>query len=205
MRAIYNIIIICVLFFSCKKETSEKEKIVAGKNSLSCAPATTDAKWFETDSKAPLFDGLDVIHFPISTKNPEAQKYFNQGLALAYGFNHAEAARSFYYATKLDPKCAMCFWGYAYVLGPNYNAGMEPDNYERAYKAIQQAIKLSDKAEAARATETKDYTIVTWPESEKIKFRRIAQGEWEKMSTQSPNAKEAYDLITKFLKDNGMI
>ena len=123
-----------------------KKKLVAGKNSLSCAPATTDAKWFETDNKAPLFDGLDVIHFPISTKNPEAQKYFNQGLALAYGFNHAEAARSFYYATKLNPQCAMCFWGYAYVLGPNYNAGMEPDNYERAYKAIQTAIKLSDKA-----------------------------------------------------------
>ena len=146
MRTLIQIMIICVLFLSCKKETPQKERIVAGKNSLSCAPATTDAKWFETDNKAPLFDGLDVIHFPISTKNPEAQKYFNQGLALAYGFNHAEAARSFYYATKLNPQCAMCFWGYAYVLGPNYNAGMEPDNYERAYKAIQTAIKLSDKA-----------------------------------------------------------
>ena len=148
MRTLIQIMIICVLFLSCKKETPQKEKIVAGKNSMSCAPApaTTDAKWFETDNKAPLFDGLDVIHFPISTKNPEAQKYFNQGLALAYGFNHAEAARSFYYATKLDQQCAMCFWGYAYVLGPNYNAGMEPDNYERAHKAIQQAIKLSNKA-----------------------------------------------------------
>ncbi|RXJ81613.1 TRAP transporter substrate-binding protein [Arcobacter sp. F2176] len=88
-----------------------------------------------------------------------------------------------------------------------------PKNYQEIIKVsfrdyvrqIISTIKLSDKAEAARATETKDYTIVTWPESEKIKFRRIAQGEWEKMSTQSPNAKEAYDLITKFLKDNGMI
>lgn len=147
MRNIPKIIlVICILFFSCKKTTPEQEKPLAGKNSYGCAPATTDAKWFESDNKAPLFDGMNIINYPISTKNIEAQKYFNQGLALAYGFNHAEAARSFYYATKLDPQCAMCFWGYAYVLGPNYNAGMEPDNYERAYKAIQQALKLSDKA-----------------------------------------------------------
>lgn len=88
-----------------------------------------------------------------------------------------------------------------------------PKNYQEIIKVsfrdyvrqIISTIKLSDKAEAARATATKDYTIITWPESEKIKFRRIAQGEWKKMSTESPNAKEAYDLITKFLKDNGMI
>src|SRR5690606_21971723 len=83
---------------------------------------------------------------PISTNDTLVQRYFNQGLALAYAFNHAEAARSFYYATKLDPKCAMAFWGFAYVLGPNYNAGMEDDNYERAYDAIQTAKTLSNTA-----------------------------------------------------------
>ncbi len=72
------------------------------------------------------------------------QQYVNQGLLLAYGFNHAEAARSFHYASKLDPECAMAYWGFAYVLGPNYNAGMEPDNYERAYIAIQKALQLSN-------------------------------------------------------------
>ena len=143
-KVVYFLLIGVALFFSCKKNTPEKEAAI-GKNSLSCAPPTVDAKWYTSDNKAPLFEGMDVIDYPISTKNPEAQKYFNQGLALAYGFNHAEAARSFYYATKLDPECAMCFWGFAYVLGPNYNAGMEPDNYERAYKAIQQALKLQDK------------------------------------------------------------
>ncbi|CAM3593092.1 hypothetical protein FSS13T_16200 [Flavobacterium saliperosum S13] len=145
-KVILLLVIVLPLFFSCKKETPQKEEAVAGKNSMSCAPQTVDAKWYTSDNKAPLFKGMDVIHYPITTKNPEAQKYFNQGLALAYGFNHAEAARSFYYATKLDPECAMCFWGFAYVLGPNYNAGMEPDNYERAYKAIQTALKLSNKA-----------------------------------------------------------
>lgn len=136
-----------VLILSCKKETpKEEDKPKAATNSMSCAPPVVDSKWYETDNKAPLFKGMNVLDYKVTTKNPEAQKYFNQGLALAYGFNHAEAARSFYYATKLDPECAMCYWGFAYVLGPNYNAGMEPDNYERAYKAIQTALKLSSKA-----------------------------------------------------------
>ena len=144
-KVILLLVIVLSIIFSCKKETPKKEETVIGKNSMSCAPQTVDAKWYTSDNKAPLFKGMDVIHYPITTKNPEAQKYFNQGLALAYGFNHAEAARSFYYATKLDPECAMCFWGFAYVLGPNYNAGMEPDNYKRAYKATQEAIKLQGK------------------------------------------------------------
>lgn len=145
-KVILLLAIVLITFFSCKKETPEKEDAKIGKNSMSCAPQTVDAKWYTSDNKAPLFKGMDVIDYKITTKNLEAQKYFNQGLALAYGFNHAEAARSFYYATKLDPECAICFWGFAYVLGPNYNAGMEPDNYERAYKAIQTALKLSSKA-----------------------------------------------------------
>lgn len=112
-------------------------------NQFICNFVPTDTEWYKTENKAPLFEGLDAIDFPISTDNELVQQYFNQGLVLAYGFNHAEAARSFYYASKLDPTCAMAFWGYAYVLGPNYNAGMESDNYERAYEAIQQAIDLS--------------------------------------------------------------
>jgi tetratricopeptide (TPR) repeat protein len=140
------IAIICFLFHSCKKVPELKEKELAGKSRYGCAPETIDTKWFASFNKAPLFKGMDIINYPISTKNSIAQKYFNQGLAFAFGFNHGEAARSFYYATKLDPKSAMSFWGYAYVLGPNYNAGMDPDNYERAYKAIQQALKLTSNA-----------------------------------------------------------
>jgi tetratricopeptide (TPR) repeat protein len=111
-----------------------------------CTPPLADADWYTGDGKAPLLPGMDILHYPITTRNPEAQKYFDQGLLLAYAFNHAEAARSFYYATKLDSTCAMCYWGFAYVLGPNYNAGMEPDNYARAYEAIQKALKMSSNA-----------------------------------------------------------
>jgi len=111
-----------------------------------CAPQTTDTRWYETQQAAPLFDGLGNLHYTISTSNPLIQQYFDQGLKLSYAFNHAEAARSFYYASRLDSTCAMCYWGYSYVLGPNYNAGMEPDNYERAFDAIQKAIKWSGKS-----------------------------------------------------------
>lgn len=109
-----------------------------------CVPVTTNPEWYNSENIAPLFVGLDVLDFPVSTNNPSAQKYFNQGLVLAYAFNHAEAARSFYYASKLDPECAMAWWGFAYVLGPNYNAVMTEDNYLRAYDAVQKAVELSD-------------------------------------------------------------
>jgi len=99
---------------------------------LGCAPAVSDKAWYSSGAKAPLFKGLKGIDMKITTSDQEAQKYFNQGMMLSYGFNHAEAARSFFEATRIDTSCAMAFWGYAYVLGPNYNAGMEDDNYQRA-------------------------------------------------------------------------
>lgn len=105
-----------------------------------CAPKTSDKDWYVAGTKAPLFDGLEGIDFEITTRNREARNYFNQGLMLSYGFNHAEASRSFFEATRQDTACAMAYWGYAYVLGPNYNAGMEDDHYERAYIAVQKAL-----------------------------------------------------------------
>jgi len=116
---------------------------VAAPITMCTPPPTSDTLWYTQNSKAPLFDGLEGAHFDLTTSNPEAQRYFDQGLILAYGFNHAEAARSFYEATRQDSTCAMCYWGYSYVLGPNYNAGMEPDNFSRAYRAVQKAKQLA--------------------------------------------------------------
>lgn len=140
---LFKVIILCFVFFSCKQNKTEPIVQEPSPSNYGCMPPVTDAAWYQGNNIAPLLEGYDVIHYPISTKDTLVQRYFNQGMALAYAFNHAEAARSFYYATKLDPNCAMAYWGYAYVLGPNYNAGMEPDNYERAYEAIQTAKKLS--------------------------------------------------------------
>src|SRR5690606_19892646 len=148
-KATLLLLFLCLFQVSCKKSlksdtTKETETTISSK--YGCVPPVTDTEWYKADNIAPLLDGYDVIDYPISTNDTLVQRYFNQGLALAYAFNHAEAARSFYYATKLDPKCAMAFWGFAYVLGPNYNAGMEDDNYERAYDAIQTAKTLSNTA-----------------------------------------------------------
>jgi tetratricopeptide (TPR) repeat protein len=107
------------------------------------ATKVTDVDWYTSGKKAPLLDGLDGISFTITTSKEMALKYFRQGLMLSYGFNHAEAARSFYEAIRIDSNCAMCYWGYALVLGPNYNGGMEADNYDRAYRAAQEALSKS--------------------------------------------------------------
>ncbi|MDN3669178.1 hypothetical protein QWY93_07550 [Echinicola jeungdonensis] len=137
--------LLIILFFSCNPKEKKTESSATPSIKI-CGALTVDTAWYAGDNKAPLFDGLNVLHIPITTSNPLAQQYFNQGMVLSYGFNHAEAARSFYYAGKLDPNCAMAHWGYAYVLGPNYNAGMESDNYSRAYKAVQKALEASEEA-----------------------------------------------------------
>src|SRR6185437_13668513 len=69
--------------------------------------------------RAPLWPGLGSWSFKISSRVPQAQAYFDQGLRLSYGFNHGEAARSFRTAQQFDPNCAICYWGEALVLGPN--------------------------------------------------------------------------------------
>ncbi|MDP2527746.1 hypothetical protein [Maribacter dokdonensis] len=137
------VLILWLVFVACKNRGNTHD--ISNRPFIACAPITTDLSWYQSDNIAPLIDGLDVMEFPVTTNNRLAQKYINQGMVLAYGFNHAEAARSFYYATKLDPDCAMAYWGFAYVLGPNCNAGMELDNYQRAYDAVQKAKELASK------------------------------------------------------------
>lgn len=97
-------------------------------------------------TRAPLFEGLGDTHYPITTSSELAQRYFDQGLVLAYGFNHAEAERSFRQAAELDPECALCFWGAALVLGPNVNAAMEPDAVPKAWEALGKAREKAPRA-----------------------------------------------------------
>ncbi len=96
-------------------------------------------------AEVPHFN-LGHHHHPISTQNKEAQRYFDQGLNLTYGFNHAEAVRAFQEAARLDRDCAICYWGVAYALGPNINAAMSPEAVPQAWQALQRAIALSPKA-----------------------------------------------------------
>jgi len=94
-------------------------------------------------SSPPLYDNLGTYHRAITTKSSMAQKYFDQGLRLTYGFNHPEAILAFQEAARLDPKCAMCQWGIAYALGPNINLPMDADAVAPAYAAAQKAMALS--------------------------------------------------------------
>ncbi|MDM0034280.1 hypothetical protein QTI33_19250 [Variovorax sp. J22P271] len=94
----------------------------------------------------PLYANLGTLAFSISTRNPKAQAYFNQGLRLSFGFNHAEAQRAFQAAQQLDPDCAMCFWGEALVLGPNINVPMMPEANASALAALAKAVALKGRA-----------------------------------------------------------
>ncbi len=97
----------------------------------------------------PLYTDLGALHMPISTSNPKAQAYFDQGMRLSYGFNHAEAVRAFRAAQQLDPDCAMCYWGEALALGPNINAPMFPEAVAPAAAAVAKALKRAAKASPA--------------------------------------------------------
>jgi tetratricopeptide (TPR) repeat protein len=99
-----------------------------------------------TGPKAPLYDNLGSYHYAITTRSPDAQKYFDQGLTLSYAFNHAEAIRAFRQGTTLDPSCAMCYWGIAFALGPNINAPITEEAAKQAWQAIQQARSVAASA-----------------------------------------------------------
>jgi len=91
---------------------------------------------------APRLQNLGVHTFPVTTKSARAQLFMNQGMNLTYGFNHAEAGRAFAEAARLDPSCAMAYWGQALVLGPNINALMNPEDEARARELSEKAVSL---------------------------------------------------------------
>lgn len=106
------------------------------------------AKASTAGALAPLLDGLGAHVFPVTTDSPRAQMFVNQGVNLAFAFNHAESGRAFREAARLDPDCAMCYWGQALVLGPNINAPMAPETEADAHRLAQQAVALSSRASA---------------------------------------------------------
>jgi tetratricopeptide (TPR) repeat protein len=100
----------------------------------------------------PLYDNLGDHHYAISSRTPRVQAYFDQGLRLYYAFNHAESIRAFEEAARLDPDCAICYWGKALALGPNINAPLDSANSVLAYAAIREAVaRESHASESERA------------------------------------------------------
>ncbi|HEX7315155.1 MAG TPA: tetratricopeptide repeat protein [Pyrinomonadaceae bacterium] len=91
-----------------------------------------------------LLENLGTFHLPVKTSVPEAQRFFDQGMILVYGFNHDEAARAFRRAAELDPRMAMAHWGLALALGPNYNDTSIPaERMKAAHEAVQKGLALA--------------------------------------------------------------
>ncbi|MCK5750519.1 MAG: tetratricopeptide repeat protein [Oricola sp.] len=115
--------------------------------------ASAYAATLQGDENAPpmLRSNLGDIGYDITTSKPEAQAWFNQGLAFTYNFNHGEAINAFKRAQAIDPDCAMCYWGEAFAWGPNINAPMGDEAVTPAWEALQKAMSLRGKASEKEA------------------------------------------------------
>jgi tetratricopeptide (TPR) repeat protein len=151
----------------------------------------------------PLYDDLGDLHHPITTKNNRAQKYFDQGLRLTYGFNHAEAIRAYTEAARLDPQCAMCYWGIALDYGPNINLPMDADSGLKAYAAVQQALALLSHASA----QEQDYIhavatrYAAKPEADRTTLDRAYADAMGKLAAKYPDDLDAQTLYAESLMD----
>ena len=155
------------------------------------------------DTEPPLWDGLGSITYKITTANAQAQAYFNQGLRLAYAFNHGEAQRAFRKAQKLDPDCAMCFWGEAYVLGPNINLPMQEDAVAPAHAAAQKAKALAGKA-APREQALIGALAVRYsndPKAERPPLDKAYAAEMAKVAAQFPKDDDIATLYAESVMD----
>ncbi|PYU10712.1 MAG: hypothetical protein DMG37_19380 [Acidobacteria bacterium] len=131
--------LLCVTFALCAATFVLSSRALAQEHTDHAAAA-------KAKPTATLMTGYGNWHHPVSTKNAQAQAFFDQGLRQIYAFNHDEAARSFQRAGELDPKLAMAFWGVAEAVGPNYNDPASDDRFVKAHEAIAKAQSLAAEA-----------------------------------------------------------
>ena len=156
MNKLYLASILAVLLIcSAHGFAQEAQTEAPAKPAPDSQPPRTQHKHYQAPEKdepspagavAPRLQNLGDHTFPVSCKSEHAQQFINQGVNLAYAFNHAEAARSFREAARLAPDCAMAYWGQALVLGPNINAPMDPEVEPQARELAEKAMALRNKA-----------------------------------------------------------
>ena len=151
---------------------------------------------------ATLMSGLGDLHHPVSTRNAEAQQFFDQGLRLIYAFNHDEAARSFQRAAELDPKLAMAYWGIAEAVGPNYNDPASADRFRQAHGAIQKAVDLSANAAPSEQAYIQAMAL-RFPADPKSDLRKAAENYHDAMREVSKKYPDDLDAATLFA-ESGM-
>src|SRR5215471_17911018 len=141
-----NLTLLCITLALCAATLMLSGLAIAQEHHEHAAPAA------KAKPVAALMSGYGNWHHPVSTKNAQAQAFFDQGLRQIYAFNHDEAARSFQRAGELDPKLAMAFWGVAEAVGPNYNDPASDDRFKQAHEAIAKAQSLAgDASESDKA------------------------------------------------------
>ena len=151
---------------------------------------------------APLLDGIGPTSMTISTDSAKAQAYFNQALTLAYGFNHAEAVRSFREAAKYDATCGICYWGVALALGPNINASMVDDAIPEAWAAVQKAKELA----VYETQRERDYinavaTRYSATGDDRVNLDQLYSGSMKGLVERYPNDLNARTLYAESLMD----
>jgi tetratricopeptide (TPR) repeat protein len=146
--------------------------------------------------------GLGDLHHPVSTSNPEAQQFFDQGLRLIYAFNHDEAARSFQHAAELDPKLAMAWWGVAEAVGPNYNDPASDERFAQAHTDIQKAVELVANASASEKAYIQAMAL-RFPADPKADRRQAAQAYHDAMREVMKKFPDDLDAATLFA-ESGM-
>jgi tetratricopeptide (TPR) repeat protein len=167
-----------------------------------CGLASAQHEMHAKPKQATLMQGLGDLHHPVSTSNPQAQQFFDQGLRLIYAFNHDESAHSFQRAAELDPKLAMAYWGIAEAVGPNYNDPASDDRFKAAHDAIQKATDL-----AADATPSEKAYIEAmakrFPADPKADRRRAAEDYRDAMREVVKQFPDDLDAATLFA-ESGM-
>ena len=153
-------------------------------------------------TKAPpprLMAGLGNVHHPVSTRNKQAQAFFDQGLNFVYGFNHDEARRSFKEAARLDPKLAMAWWGVALTLGPNYNLPVDPEGEKAGYEAVQKAVALALNASEPERAYINALVLryTNDPKADLHELDRAYKGAMGKLSARYPDDLDAATLYAE--------
>ena len=153
--------------------------------------------------EGPLLEGMGDHHHPITTDSQEAQTFFDQGLVLAYGFNHLEAERSFREAARLDPDCAMCYWGVAFVRGPNINSLMDPENNPVAWEAMEKAAELAPNVSEAEQDYIAALAVryVEDPPEHRSELDRAYADAMRELSLKYPDDLDAATLFASSLMD----
>jgi tetratricopeptide (TPR) repeat protein len=151
---------------------------------------------------ATLMSGVGDLHHPVSTQNPQAQQFFDQGLRLIYAFNHSEAERSFQRAADLDPKLAIAYWGIAEATGPNYNDPASDDRFKQAHEAIQKAVDLAAGASPSEQAYIQAMAL-RFPADLKADRRKAAEAYHDAMREVAKKFPDDLDAATLFA-ESGM-